>query len=331
MEDDHEFEQLVRENEFIVEREVRPGYYIARRKGRIMTHYLGTIKIIGKKAKADVVKALQYITLPDKIYATFVRKIKVDGIDIYEYHFLMLQNNLLYDLSLFGDKQHSNTSKFLAALGIYSMWTKEECANTTFSTKKRANKKTKQSSRSSDEVLLAKIVKSIPGIDKEINSFKITRHSKKGVSLMVSDTWHLLAPKDKDTLITLKGYIKGHAIESEISKLSKEEIGSTTKGLSQEDVVMQLINALSEKIIKEAKRKGLKSKVVDYPTPQKGMGGTVAYTIMKFYKEQAALWMSVGIIYNGEDLYVVYENTDSRDGKYIKFFTRLMSESLRAK
>jgi len=93
--------------------------------------------LIGKKAQADVVKALKYITLPDKIYATFARKIKVDSINIYEYHFLMLQNNILFDLSLFGDKQHSNTSKFLAALGIYSMWTKEEC----FSDKKDSQSK----------------------------------------------------------------------------------------------------------------------------------------------------------------------------------------------
>jgi len=145
---------------------------------------------------------------------------------------------------------------------------------------------------------------------------------------MVSDTWRLVAPKDKDTLITLKGYIKGHTYNSEISKLPKEALGST-RGLSQEDIVLQLINALSEKIIKEAKRKGLKSKVIIYPIPQKSNGKTVTYTVMKFYKQQAVLWMSVGVVYNGKNIYFITSNIDNKDGKYIKFFTKLMSKSLK--
>ena len=283
--------------------------------------------LIGKKAEADVVKPLKYITLPDKIYATFARKVKVDSINVYEYHFLMLQSNILYDLTLAGDKQHSDTSKFLAALGIYSMWTKESCSNNILAINNRAHTKAKNSSN--DENLLAEAVKAVPGIEKELSSFKISRNSKKGVSLITAGTWNIVASEDKDTLFALKGYIKGYAYETEISKLSKKDLGNT-KGLSKEDIVLELNNALSEKIIKESKRKGLISKVILYPIPEETMGGTVTYTIMKFYKEQAVLWMSIGVIYNGENLYFIISNTENRDSKYIKFFTKLMSESLMA-
>jgi hypothetical protein len=284
--------------------------------------------LTNKKSKADIVKALKYVTLPDKIYARFARKIRVDGLNIYEYHFLMLQKNILYDLSLFGDKRHADSSKFLSTLGIYSLWTQDDCQKGSTAVKVRTAKKT-DNGGNSDQILLANVVKGVPGIKKELSSFKLKRVSKKGVSLIVPGKWKTINSKDKDTLFTLKGYIKGHTYEAEISKLSRKDLGETNN-ISSEDIVLTMVNTLSERIAKESRKKGLKSKVILYPTPEETKGGTATYTILKIYNNKGVMWMSIGVVYDKQNLYFISSNTVNRDSKYIKFFTRLMSKSLKA-
>lgn len=280
--------------------------------------------LTNKKSKADIVQPLKYAKLTDRIYATFARKIMVDGINIYEYHFLMLQKNILYDLSLFGDNQHTEILKFLSTLGMYSMWTQEDCPKARTAVKVSVSKKTNHSS--SDQILVANIIKEVLGIRKELSSFRLKRVSKKGLSFIVPSKWKII--NSKDTVFAFKGYIKGHGYEVEISKLPRKDL-SEASSTGRDDVVLAMSNTLSDGIVKESRKKGLKTKVILYPTPEKTKSGTVTYTILKIYNKQATLWMGIGVVYNGKDLYFISSNTNSKNSKYIKFFTPLITKSLR--
>jgi len=91
-----------------------------------MEYYYRGVTTQERKNKT-VVKALKTLRLPDRIYGVYIVKNSVQGKEIYQYHSLMQSGGVLYDLALFSDKANIDTAGFLSRLGIYSLWTPEEC------------------------------------------------------------------------------------------------------------------------------------------------------------------------------------------------------------